>query len=94
MEDALARVFATFPDGFDCRSTVTRITSPTLVIHGDADTTPVVASEEWVRAIPNARLLVLPGVGHFPQVEAASAFFDAVDTFLQGSWPKDSKPRT
>jgi proline iminopeptidase len=94
MQDALARVFATFPEGFDYRSVVTGIRSPTLVIHGEADTTPLIASEEWVRAIPNARLRVLPGVGHFPQAEAPSVFFDAVNTFLQGSWPTESELRT
>ncbi|MGZ4712173.1 MAG: alpha/beta fold hydrolase [Acidimicrobiia bacterium] len=88
MMDALRRVDATHPVGFDYRPRAQRISAPTLVIHGGADNAvPVAASQAWTRAIPDARLLVLPGVGHFPHVEAPSAFFDAVETFLGGSWP-------
>ena len=39
-------------------------------------------------AMPNARLLELKGVGHFPYVEDPEAFFAAVDRFLRGDWPE------
>jgi pimeloyl-ACP methyl ester carboxylesterase len=93
MADALRRVQATHPAGFDYRPRAGRIAAPTLVIHGGADTTvPLPASEAWTRAIPDARLLVLPDVGHFPHVEAPSEFFGAVDTFLDGRWPPEARP--
>ncbi len=47
------------------RSALAQITAPTLVIHGEAD--PLVrpaASRALVRAIPGARLLTYPGMGH------------------------------
>jgi proline iminopeptidase len=94
MTDALIRVAATHAVDFDYRSEARRISAPTLIIHGDRDTIPLVASEEWARAIPAARLLVLPGVGHFPHAEAPSTFFDAVQTFLDGDWPARSVPFT
>jgi pimeloyl-ACP methyl ester carboxylesterase len=91
MTDALERVFATHPVDFDYRPEAQRISAPTLIIHGDLDTIPHAASEQWTRVIPNARLLVLPGIGHFPHVEAPSAFFDAVQTFLDGDWPAHTR---
>ena len=39
-------------------------------------------------AMPNARLLELKGIGHFPYVEAPEVFFAAVDRFLRGEWPE------
>ena len=95
MMDALRRVDATHPVGFDYRPVAPRISAPTLVVHGGADNTVTVgASEAWTRAIPDARLLVLPGVGHFPHVEAPSEFFGAVETFLDGGWPDDARAFT
>jgi pimeloyl-ACP methyl ester carboxylesterase len=47
-----------------------RITAPTLVVWGDQDRLVDVALAPRVaRTIPNARLLVLPGVGHTAQLE-------------------------
>lgn len=47
-----------------------RITAPTLVVWGDADQLVDVAlAPRAARAIPGARLLVLPGVGHVAQME-------------------------
>ena len=46
------------------------------------------------QVVTKADKIVLPGVGHFPQAEAPSVFFDAVNTFLQGSWPTESELRT
>jgi len=62
-----------------------------LVLHGSQDPIPVSAAKEWAAAFPNARLLLLEGVGHFPYVEAPGAFFPAVDVFLAGEWPKEAQ---
>jgi proline iminopeptidase len=94
MTEALRRVDATHPVGFDYRPRAQQISAPTLVIHGESDTIPLAASEAWTRAIPDARLLVLPKVGHFPHVEAPSRLFDAVDAFLSGDWPTHARPLT
>jgi pimeloyl-ACP methyl ester carboxylesterase len=48
---------------------------------------PVSSAAEWRAALPDARLLVLDGVGHFPYLEAPAAFFPAMDVFLRGEWP-------
>ena len=47
------------------RGSLARITAPTLVIHGQAD--PLVrpaASRALARAVPGARLVIYPGMGH------------------------------
>jgi proline iminopeptidase len=73
---------------FDWRDSLKRVSSPVLVLHGSEDPIPVSAAKEWAAAFPNARLLLLEGVGHFPYIEAPEAFFPAVDAFLAGEWPK------
>jgi proline iminopeptidase len=61
---------------------------PTLIIHGELDPLPIESARKWAATMPNARLLELKGIGHFPYVEAPEAFFAAVDQFLRGDWPE------
>ncbi|MFY9552867.1 MAG: alpha/beta fold hydrolase [Thermoanaerobaculia bacterium] len=65
--------------------------TPRLVLHGDKDFIPFAASREWAEGNPNARLLVMKGVGHHPFVEDASGFFAAVNPFLDGKWPDEAQ---
>lgn len=60
------------------------VRAPALVIHGTADPIPVESSEAWARALPDARLLLIEGAGHMPQVEQPEIFFTAIETFLKG----------
>lgn len=68
---------------WDWRPEVSRLEMPVLVIHGEEDTIPLRSSEEWAATILDAKLLVIPGVGHFPHLEAPEVFFPAVDSFLR-----------
>ena len=72
---------------WDWRPGLRQLEAQTLVIHGSVDPLPLASGREWARALPNARLLVFEGIGHFPYVEVPDAFFPAVDEFLRGSWP-------
>jgi proline iminopeptidase len=67
---------------YDWRPLAARVTAPTLVVHGDRDPLPLAGSEEWVRALPRARLVVVPGAGHYPHAERPGEFFPAVEAFL------------
>jgi pimeloyl-ACP methyl ester carboxylesterase len=59
------------------------LTAPTLVLWGEKDSvTPPPQGELIARSIPGASLVVLPGVGHLPPIEAEKAFNDAVLDFL------------
>ncbi len=80
---AQERVWDSLGAGFDFRSTVAAVVAPTLIVHGEADVIPVTASREWAEAIPRARLVTFPGVGHFPWAEAPQPFFDVVHEFLR-----------
>jgi pimeloyl-ACP methyl ester carboxylesterase len=65
------------------RSPFDRLTMPTLVVWGEADSlAPVVYAHQLVAAIPGARYAGLPGVGHTCQIEAPAEFVAAVAPFL------------
>ncbi len=83
-------ILASFGD-FDWRSSLGRVSIPRLVIHGDRDNFPVEGAREWVAGQPNARLLVLPGVGHWPQYERPRETLNAIEGFLSGHWPAGSR---
>jgi pimeloyl-ACP methyl ester carboxylesterase len=69
--------------GYDWRPMAARVKVPTLlVVHGDQDPLPLAGSEEWVQALPHARLTVIREAGHYPQAEQPEQFFSAVETFL------------
>lgn len=68
---------------WDWRSTLSKIQTPTLVIHGTSDPLPMEGAKAWASTMPNARLLLLEGVGHFPYLEVPDRFFKAVDQFLR-----------
>ena len=54
----------------------------TLVMYGEHDR--LREGEEILRNnIVNANKVVLPGLGHIPQIEDPEAFIDALLTFLQ-----------
>jgi len=75
----------------DWRPQLTSIKVPTLVIHGMEDLIPLESAREWAATLPNARLLTIPEVGHYPHLEAPDIFFPAVDQFLRGEWPKGTE---
>jgi pimeloyl-ACP methyl ester carboxylesterase len=43
---------------------------------------PVGGSEEWTRALPHARLVVIHDAGHYLHAEQPEQFFPAVEAFL------------
>jgi pimeloyl-ACP methyl ester carboxylesterase len=58
------------------------VSSPTLVLVGDQDTPFLEASRVLAEVIPDARLAVLPGGGHQPQLECPEAWWDELSAFL------------
>lgn len=80
----------TFPSlgEWDWTTSLKTVTAPTLIIQGELDPLPIQSARSWAAAMPNARLLEMKGIGHFPYVEAPDAFFAAVHRFLQGEWPE------
>ena len=75
--------------GFDWRDSLGKVaTIPRLVVHGERDNTPLKGNREWVARQPNARLLVVPGAGHWPHYERPELVIPAIDRFLRGEWPE------
>ncbi len=74
---------------WDWRPGVASLTAPTLVINGSQDF--IESAREWARTLPDARLFVVPGAGHFPFVERPDMFFPAAERFLSGEWPEGAE---
>lgn len=61
---------------------------PTLIVWGDRDDIiPVSHAHAAADAIPGCRLVIIEGVGHFPQVEAPERFVAALTDFLATTEP-------
>lgn len=68
----------------DLRDVLPHIDVPTLLLYGDKDVrAPLAVAEDLHAAIPNSRVVVLPGVGHMSSVESPGAFNAEVRSFLQ-----------
>jgi pimeloyl-ACP methyl ester carboxylesterase len=62
-----------------------RIDKPALLIWGEHDKiVDVEYGRKFCAAIPGARMVVIPGVGHVPQVEAPEKFDTLVADFIGG----------
>lgn len=67
----------------DLRDVLARIEAPTLLLYGDADErSPLDVGEALHAQIPTSTLVVLPGVGHLSNVEAADRFNAEVRAFM------------
>jgi pimeloyl-ACP methyl ester carboxylesterase len=73
------------PHGFrrHSREDLARIGIPCLIIHGEKDPLiPVEAARTAHRLMPDSRLFVLPGCGHWPQKEEPEEFLRILKEFL------------
>ena len=71
-------------DSFDMGDQIAAIECPVLVLHGTDDAlSPVINAETLVSHLPNAKLMLLEGIGHSPNVEDPEAFNGAIRRFLR-----------
>jgi len=67
----------------DLRPELSKVKIPVLVMVGEHDeATPPPMSHELAALLPNARLKVLEGCAHVPQLQAPEMFLDAIGDFL------------
>lgn len=60
------------------------ITAPTLLLWGEADAMiPVANAQDYLGALPNARLVTIPAVGHLVFEEAPTRSLEVLRTFLE-----------
>ena len=93
MADRRAAFLKTDPDVFreactalaelDLRPELKAVNVPALVLVGEFDeATPPPMSYELVAGLPQARLLIIPGCAHVPQLQSPKVFLDAIGDFL------------
>ena len=57
----------------------TELTFPTFIIWGERDTTTPLVQGQYLRTLfPNSKLIVMPEIGHIPQIEDNEAFNDVL----------------
>src|SRR5712675_2744844 len=67
----------------DLRPGLGRVKIPVLVLVGEHDeATPPPMSRELAAGLPNARLKVISGCAHVPQLQSPEVFLDAIGDFL------------
>jgi pimeloyl-ACP methyl ester carboxylesterase len=69
----------------DVRPLLSRVTCPTLLVWGERDyLVPPAHADVLLNALPDARLVRLPGAGHVPMEDRPDAFNAALLAFLRG----------
>ena len=73
------------PGGHSYRASIATLRCPVLLLHGERDRlVPVSAARAAAQSHPSWSLIVLPEVGHVPQLEAPRACADAILGWLDG----------
>ena len=68
----------------DVRPQLPGVTVPVLVLVGEQDeATPPPMSQELSAGLPDARLVILKGCAHVPQLQAPEVFMDAIRDFIK-----------
>ncbi len=67
----------------DPRPVLATLRAPTLLVWGERDAMiPVANAADYLKALVDARLVIIPGAGHLPQEEAPSESLAAIEAFL------------
>ena len=73
--------------GLDLRPELSRLKLPVLVLVGEHDeATPPPMSRELAAGLPNARLKIIAGCAHVPQLQSPEMFLDAIGDFLPAGY--------
>jgi 3-oxoadipate enol-lactonase len=69
--------------GLDLRPELAKVKVPVLVLVGEHDeATPPPMSHELAGLLPRARLEIIPGCAHVPQLQSPRRFLDVIGAFL------------
>jgi proline iminopeptidase len=61
---------------------LTKIKCPVLLIHGNADATPLEAEQRLVSGVANGKMVQMEHSGHFPFIEEEDIFAENVSSFV------------
>jgi pimeloyl-ACP methyl ester carboxylesterase len=82
---------AMFVSNRDLRAELASVRAPSLLVWGEHDRlVPARIAEEWRRALPGSRLVLLPG-GHVPMWEAPAELAACLLAFLEEQVPQDAR---
>ena len=82
--DGVVGALAAMRDRPDSTPDLPALDVPVLILHGAEDQLiPVAEAEAMAKALPSAKLVVVPGAGHLPNLEQPEIFNDAVRDFLE-----------
>jgi pimeloyl-ACP methyl ester carboxylesterase len=74
---------------------VQKVSVPVLTIHGTKDRNAAYgAGREWALTLPDARLVTVKGAAHQSWADEPELVRSSIETFLQGSWPKEAEKIT
>jgi pimeloyl-ACP methyl ester carboxylesterase len=92
--DGFKRQWAAILANGDRTTDLNRVATPTLVVHGEEDPlVPLSGGIATARAIPGARLVVVPGLGHSMPETAWPLIFDPIiDHLRRADDPSGSDP--
>ncbi|HEY7625431.1 MAG TPA: alpha/beta fold hydrolase [Ilumatobacteraceae bacterium] len=68
--------------GYDLTPQLQQLVMPTLLIHGDDDFVPIDVARDIANTIPDSRLVVLDGCGHFSYMEQPDRVRACLDEFI------------
>ncbi|HEV2148843.1 MAG TPA: alpha/beta fold hydrolase [Longimicrobiaceae bacterium] len=90
------RYTARLPSGpfgdWDFTRSLRHVQAPLLVIYGALAQEDLEAQRAWAAAVPDGRLLLIPGAGKGSSADRPDIFFPAVESFLAGRWPAGAEP--
>jgi pimeloyl-ACP methyl ester carboxylesterase len=86
--ESLSTLLSVMPEA-DQRDLLPRIVVPTLLIWGELDArSPLTVAHRFDQAIPDTKLVVIPGAGHLSNLEQPQQFNEAVREFCRAYPPR------
>jgi proline iminopeptidase len=77
---------------FDFLPDLAKLKQPALVVEGADTQVPLEATRAWAAALPNGRLLLVPGACHIVWLEGdVPMLMRALNQFLAGGWPEKAE---
>jgi pimeloyl-ACP methyl ester carboxylesterase len=75
----------------DQRDLLPRVAVPTLLIWGELDVrSPLAVAHQFEQAIPDSKLVIIPGAGHVTNLERPGRFNEIVREFCRGHPPRSN----
>ncbi|MBC8400104.1 MAG: hypothetical protein H8E14_01305 [Candidatus Marinimicrobia bacterium] len=78
-------IYFSFGKSWDFTKNMSKISVPTLIIHGEQDLQPRAIAELYNDLLPNSRLITFENASHFPFIETPELFVSKLSEFLNNN---------